>query len=154
MNDLFPAAPPTLRPYQRDAVERIETAFADGRRSPLLVLPTGAGKTVVAAELIRRAVDAGEHSLFLAPRRELMRQASDKLAAVGVRHGILLAGADRHDAYARVQVASVDTLASRLGRGRLQHLGADLVIVDEAHLSITRRKLELWDTGPRLDSSA
>jgi len=37
----------TLRPYQLTAIERIRAAYRDGYRAPLLVLPTGGGKTVV-----------------------------------------------------------------------------------------------------------
>jgi hypothetical protein len=83
-----------LRPYQLRALELLEAAIAVGRRAPLLVLPTGAGKTVVACELMRRAVERGERALFLAPRRELVTQASRALAAAGVGHGVILAGAD------------------------------------------------------------
>lgn len=150
MSDLFsPPAPPILRPYQLDALEQIDAVFRAGNQSPLLVLPTGSGKTIVAAELMRRAEQAGRSILFLAPRRELVHQASAKLSALGVRHGVLLAGAERlQDGYARIQIASIDTLAARFARGRLTDLEADLVVVDEAHLSITQRKVALLDRWP------
>ncbi|MEE3918222.1 DEAD/DEAH box helicase family protein [Micromonospora sp. BRA006-A] len=47
-------APLTLRPYQREAVEAVRDHWARGIRRQLIVLPTGAGKTVVFSHLIRR----------------------------------------------------------------------------------------------------
>jgi superfamily II DNA or RNA helicase len=140
----------TLRPYQIDALDRLDAAFAIGRRAPLLVLPTGSGKTIVAAELIRRTVAPGGRVLFLAPRRELVGQTSEKLDAVGVEHGVILAGADERDGLgAAVQVASVDTLVSRMVRRQTLTLpDFDLVLIDEAHLSITKIRRELLARWP------
>ena len=42
----------TLRPYQREAIAAVESAMARGVQRPLLVLPTGCGKTLVFASLI------------------------------------------------------------------------------------------------------
>ncbi|MCC7411955.1 MAG: DEAD/DEAH box helicase [Gammaproteobacteria bacterium] len=152
MDDLFtPPAPPVLRDYQRDALDRIDAAFDAGHRAPLLVLPTGSGKTVIAAELMRREVAAGRRVLFLAPRRELVDQARRKLAAAGVYTGVILAGMDHlRDPDALAQVASIDTLLARVARGRVSHVPArvDSLIVDEAHLSITAVRRELFDRWP------
>ncbi len=156
---LPPPTPPALRPYQLDALAQVDTAVRAGRRAPLLVLPTGAGKTVIAAELIRREVAAGRSALFLAPRRELIHQTCAKLDVIGVAHGVLLAGADERDGLdAAVQVASVDTLVSRALRRRQLRLPAfNLVIVDEAHLSVTltrQRLLALWPAAVRVGLTA
>lgn len=145
-----------LWPFQSRAIEMLDASVANGARAPLLVLPTGSGKTVIASELIRRT---DERVLFLAPRRELVYQASDKLAERGIRHGLLLAGEDRRrSAYARVQVASVDTLIVRmLHRKRLTLPPFGAVIVDEAHLSITetrQRLLGLWPDALRIGLTA
>jgi DNA repair protein RadD len=155
--DAHPAAPPALYPHQDRAIELIDESIAGGSRAPLLVQPTGSGKTVVAAAVIRRALERGQKALFLAPRRELVHQASAKLC--GIRHGLLLAGADdRIDLYAPVQVASVDTLRSRLNRRkRLALPDFDLVIVDEAHLHVTESRkalLELWPQALRVGLTA
>src|SRR6266513_1639012 len=131
-----------LRPYQERTLELLEAALTAGRRKPLLVLPTGAGKTVIACELMRRAVERGQRSLFLAPRRELVTQASRQLASAGVD--------PMGGLYARVQVGSVDTLLSRLvRRERLVLPEPHLVIADEAHLSITETRKGLLDRWPQ-----
>jgi DNA repair protein RadD len=156
---LLPTTPPTLREYQLDALAQVDAAVAAGKRAPLLVLPTGSGKTIIGAELIRREVARAGSALFLAPRRELVTQTCAKLAAVGVAHGVLLAGADERSGLAApVQVASVDTLASRVLRRRRLTLPAfSLVVVDEAHLSITltrQQLLALWPDAVRVGLTA
>ena len=50
----------TLRDYQHDAVDAVLAARQDGRKRVLLVLPTGAGKTVVFSEIIARILDRGD----------------------------------------------------------------------------------------------
>lgn len=142
------ASPIALRHYQQDAIERLELTFRQGFRAPLLVLPTAAGKTVVAAEFIRTRA-AGKRVLFLAPRRELVYQASAKLTTAGVRHGVILAGADhlRRD-FDSVQVASIDTLRSRLRRRRLDPGEFHFVFMDEAHLAVTQTRKNLLARWP------
>lgn len=145
-----------LWPFQVRAIDQLDQAVAAGSRAPLLVLPTGSGKTTIATELIGRR---DQRALFLAPRRELVHQASARLAVAGILHGVLLAGADeRKNGSARVQVASIDTLVSRmLRRNRLTLGDFDLVLVDEAHLSITdvrRRLLACWPNALRIGLTA
>ena len=141
---LFDSAP-VLRPYQTAAIEQLDAAIASGSMSPLMVLPTGAGKTVIAGEVIRR--DPSKRSLFLAPRRELVTQTSEKLRDCGVEHGVIMAGAEMaFNMYAPVQVASIDTLLAR--RHRLVLPSFDQVIVDEAHLSITETRQNLLNEWP------
>lgn len=140
-----------LRPYQAEAIAGIDEAVEAGARAPLLVLPTGAGKTVIASEILRRHAESGRRALFLAPRRELIDQASEKLTRCGVEHGVILAGAEHLRAsYARIQVASIDTLQSRLRRlGEVPDAwGISLVIIDEAHLAVTERRKALLDQWP------
>src|SRR4051812_6020437 len=83
---------PILRPYQAEVIARIDAAIAAGYRRLLVVAPTGAGKTVIAAALATTAIEQALRALFLAHRRELIIQASGKLYDAGVDHGILLPG--------------------------------------------------------------
>jgi superfamily II DNA or RNA helicase len=68
----------TLRPYQ-EATVIAATEPKDGVWRRLLVLATGAGKTVIAAEIIRRLIQPGQRALFLAHRDELLSQAKSEI---------------------------------------------------------------------------
>jgi DNA repair protein RadD len=107
-------------------------AIAESERykRPLIVAPTGAGKTIIACGIIHK--NPHKHVLFLAHRRELIFQARDKLASFGVYPGVILAGELRQHMRA-VQIASVQTLDSRCIRGDTDLPPADVVFIDEAH---------------------
>lgn len=130
-----------LRAYQNSAVESLRQAVRDGRRSPLLQAGTGAGKTIMACEVIKASQERGKSSLFLAHRRELVRQCSAKLDQFGVSHGLIMAG--EHILGRSTQVASIQTLTSRRKRQGLPD--ADLVVIDEAHRATARTYRELID---------
>jgi superfamily II DNA or RNA helicase len=122
-----------LRDYQVQAIARVEAEIAAGRKRPLLVATTGAGKTVIAGAYIAAEAARGQRALFLAHRRELIEQASRKLYAVGIDHGIIQAGFPARPGE-NVQVASIATLHARAIRSTAMDLPpADLVVVDEAH---------------------
>src|SRR5439155_4965299 len=108
---------PELRPYQSDVIARIWAAIEDAKRRILLVAPTGSGKTVIAAELIRDAVAQGKRVLFLVHRRELVSQSARKLYDTGIDPGIILAGGPEMRLAQPVQVACIPTLHARAIRG-------------------------------------
>lgn len=141
-----------MRPYQREAVEAVLAARRDGVRRMVLALPTGAGKTVIFSELIRRA----RHPvLVLAHRDELIEQARDKIeralradpqaSAHGRRLVAIERGAAKAAAEAWVIVASIRTLhEGRIGKA-LGGRGIRLVVYDECHHAVAdanRRVLE------------
>ncbi len=121
-----------LRDYQTETIEKIESSLAGGTKAVLVVLPTGSGKTVIAAELIRRAINRNDRVIFLAHRRELVHQCADKLDKFGIDYGIIMAGV-RPSLIPDVQVGSVQTLSARLRRGTIEPPKADLIIFDEGH---------------------
>jgi superfamily II DNA or RNA helicase len=127
-----------LRDYQQEALGRVRGAIAKGARRVALVAPTGSGKTVLAAHMIEAV---GESVLFLAHRKELVDQASAKLSALGVRHGILMAG--RRWVDAPVQVASVQSLSKRWVP-RVSY-----VVVDECHHTPADSFLRIVRAVPR-----
>lgn len=119
-----------LRSYQTDSVQDVRASYRMGRRAPLLVLPTGAGKTVTFSYIAHGVQNRGKRVLVLAHRRELIRQASRKLMDAGVSHGIIAPGFTMTGDL--VQVASVQTLVRRI-----EMLPPfDLVVIDEAHHAI------------------
>jgi superfamily II DNA or RNA helicase len=118
-----------LRPYQTEAIDAIESAVSRGIQRPLVALPTGTGKTVLFAELIKRRKG---RSLVLAHRDELLRQAGDKIENLmpGADIGYVKAEEDDHNK--PIVIASVQTLSRQ---NRLDRLWNDYetIVVDEAH---------------------
>jgi superfamily II DNA or RNA helicase len=100
----------TPRPYQYEAVAALLAAAAQGVQRPLLVLPTGTGKTIIFALLVQRREG---RALILAHRDELIQQAVDKLHLVDptLPLGVVQAEQDAYDA--PTAVASVQTLSRR-----------------------------------------
>ena len=118
-----------LRPYQETAVDQCATALAE-HRSVLLQLPTGGGKTAIAAEIFRRAVasNPGKRFAFLAHRDDLLGDTQARLAQAGIWAGRIQAGSTP-DPLAIVHVCSVQTLYARTTD--LSEFAG--IIVDEAH---------------------
>lgn len=142
----------TLRTYQARAISDLRLAYRDGARAPLLVMPTGSGKTCVVAEILHGLQQRGRTGLVLVHRRELIAQTSQKLDLAGVPHGIIAAGIPSADA--PIQVASVQTLTRRL-----EQLTAtpDLIVIDEAHHATAgswKRVMDHWPHALRLGVTA
>jgi DNA repair protein RadD len=120
-----------LRPYQEEVVHDIELAVETD--APLVVLPTGAGKTIIAARIIERAAATGQRVLVLTHRREILTQTSLKLSSGDFEHGLIQAGSNL-DLDPHVQIASIQTLWARCMRtNKIPMPRADLIIIDEAH---------------------
>ncbi len=131
-----------LRPYQIAATDQIRDAYRAGKRSPVLVSPTGSGKTVIFGYVAQNAAAKGKRVLILAHRRELIRQASRKLAESGVPHGIISPGFTPNREL--VQVASVQTLARRLN----DLPSFDLIVIDEAHHAVAGQWARIIEAQP------
>ncbi len=133
-----------LRQYQVDALEDVRQAMLAGHRRIVLVAPTGAGKTTIAAEAIKRATARGQYVIFLAHRQELIDQASSRLDDLGIPHGIIKG--QNHPRWAphlKVQVASVPTVARRKMR-----FPKGLIFVDECHRTNSRSYLDVLELSP------
>jgi superfamily II DNA or RNA helicase len=78
---------PTPRPYQRKAIAATYAALRSGKRCPLVVAPTGAGKTLIMALMVRDVVSKGKRAAVFAHRTELRDQAVATLARCGVEAG-------------------------------------------------------------------
>lgn len=144
-----------LRDYQTEAILETRKAWARGIRRPAVVLPTGAGKTVVFAHTAAVMRSRGVRTLVLAHRDELIEQAAAKLRAVAptLRVGIAK-GARREVRNRDVIVASVQSLTRQHRRDELKAAGVRLVIVDECHHAVANtymavlRDLGCFDEDP------
>lgn len=139
-----------LRPYQLTAVNALRAAYAAGRRAPLLVAPTGSGKTAVFSYIAKHAALRGTRTLINVHRVELLRQASERLTLFGVPHGLIAPG-ERFQPQT-VQVGMVQTLARR----KLDWQPG-LIIIDEAHHAVAgqwRQIIERWPAAKILGVTA
>ena len=136
-----------LRPYQNKAIEDIRHHFSKGKKRILLVAPTGSGKTVIASSMMQKAKERSKFNLFVAHRRELVMQCSRKLSDFGLNHGVIMAEKSPN-AMADIQVGSIQTFASRKDRDDFIKPNADIVILDEAHRSVSGQFQELIKVYP------
>lgn len=151
-----------LRDYQTETVQALFDAWGEGMRRPAVVLPTGAGKTVIFAELIRQwrediwyalEPQRGKRVIVLVHRDELADQAIAKIraAAPHLSVGKVKAGDDHIDT--DVMVCSVQTISrqSRLrgilvNQDRYGHVG--LIITDECHHAPAESYQVIYDAFP------
>ena len=124
----------TLRPYQDRAVDAVVTAWASDPRV-CLALPTGAGKTVVAAGLIRTAQAEGMRVAFVTDRLTLIPQTIRMFESAGLRCAVVqgdnTSGPGEQSA-AHVVICSAQTLDAR--HIDPNDLDVVMTIVDECHV--------------------
>lgn len=123
-----------LRDYQRQAVDSVFDYWRENDGSPLIVLPTGAGKALVIATFIRELLESYPDMRILCVThvKELLTQNAQELLGVWpfAPVGFYSAGLGRKDAHAQIIFGGVQTIANKAER--IGHI--DLVLVDESHL--------------------
>lgn len=122
----------SLRPYQVEALDRIAASSA---RRQLAVMATGTGKTLLAAELIRRRQG---RSVFLVDQDELVGQTVRALLRHGLE-GVGVVQAARNQLGHRHVVATVQSLSQPRRLAHYDRTGLRTLIVDEAHRSRAAR---------------
>ena len=158
-----------LRDYQIEICEKINEAF-EAHRSVMIQMPTGTGKTVVLASLVKqypgksmelreRSLEKRENNskldtisyqrcqvLIVAHRIELIDQIGEHLREYGIGYGVIAGGRKTKEADP-VMVASIQTLSSKLSTlGFL--LSPSLVVIDEAHHALAKTYQMLWAAWP------
>ena len=123
-----------LRPYQAEARDAILREWSEGRKRTLLVLPTGCGKTVCFASVVREQVHDGGRALIMAHRGELLDQAADKVKQVtGLDCAYEKAGASSLGSRMPVTVGSVQSLCQEKRLQQFPQNYFKTIVVDEAH---------------------
>lgn len=117
----------TLRDYQQQAVDNTLAHFRKTQRSAVIVLPTGAGKSLVIAELARLARFP---ILVLTHVKELVEQNAQKFKSMGMQPGIYSAGLNEKDLSQQVTFASIQSLARNIDALQRHY---SLIIIDECH---------------------
>lgn len=148
-----------LRNYQIEILDKLRRTWKR-KRSVMVQMPTGTGKTHVMADVVREYAENGV--LIVAHRRELIEQISRTVTSFGVEHGLIVSGKPI-DATKKVQVASIQTLTRRISCGGTQNYTEEsytgltdatvsfpsLVIVDEAHHALAATYRVMWERWPK-----
>ena len=150
-----------LHPYQRDLLQQAERALAPPKARVMLQLPTGGGKTRIAAALLAGWVRSGCKAAWLTHRRELSAQTRDALNDNGVwAANTLVWGIDdpAPSATEGVVIEMVQTVSRRNNyRSVWDEYGPkDLLVIDEAHHAPARgweRTIRQWP-GPAIGLTA
>lgn len=138
-----------LRPYQAEAKQAILSAWDEGYRKTLLVLPTGCGKTVVFSSVTEDQVNKGHRVLIMAHRGELLDQAADKLKeASGLDSVLEKAESTSLGSFLPVTVGSVQSLAQEKRLARFPNDYFQDIIVDEAHHCLSDSYKRVLDHFP------
>ena len=137
-----------MRDYQRDMLDRLQTEW--GRhRSVMVQMPTGTGKTVLMAEVVKEVKSEGVKSekwkvdgnggvLVVAHRRELIEQIRQTLGAFGIENG-----------GPRVVVESIQKISRAEANFSLLTSHFSLIIIDEAHHALAKTYRMLWEWWPQ-----
>ena len=126
-----------LRDYQLVDIQNIKTAFKNGNKAVLYVLPTGGGKTAVFCNLAEKIKLNNKRVYILVHRKELLYQTSNHLKRLKVEHGLIAPG---HTTTGdKVQIASVYTIAKRL----IELPPPDMIIIDEAHHTVAKSWIKI-----------
>lgn len=131
----------TLRPYQQQAVDAIESAWSSGVRSVCYQCPTGGGKSVIFRQIVDNHHASDKVIYVCAHRKNLVTQMSEHIERAGIRHGMIMAGKP-YIRY-RTQACSIQTLSTRIDK--LPE--PDIIIYDEGHHATAnqfRRPIERW----------
>lgn len=142
-----------LRPHQVKAIDMLTASLRSGNKRPMLQMATGAGKTLIAAHIIKRALAKGNRCCFAIPSLSLIDQTVSAFKAEGINDiGVIQANHPETDHTKPVQVASIQTLSRR----NMSNMHFDLIIIDEAHIGFAfiGKWMEAWDRIPFIGLSA
>lgn len=122
------------RPYQEEAIQSVFNYFNKHAGNPVIVMPTGTGKSIVIAEFIRRAFSMfpNQRVMMLTHVKELIAQNAEKLQSVwpNAPLGIYSAGLKQRDAMMPIVFGGIASVAKNTES--FGHF--DLILIDECHL--------------------
>ena len=120
------------RRYQKEAVDSLFDYWRESKGNPIIVAPTGSGKSIIIGLFCRQALEQYSHTRILVAThvQELVSQDSQAIEKCGVETGIYSAGLKRRDRGEAVTVASVQSVYKRIFEFQPFHL----LLIDECHL--------------------
>jgi len=129
-------------PFQVTAVEAM--ALGDC----LVTAPTGAGKTWIAVEAIRKVINAGGRAWYASPLKALTNSKYNEFSAIfGPNNLGILTGDRKENADAAIVVGTTEILRNQLydAMHRGENIATDLVVLDEAHFLGDEDRGVVWE---------
>lgn len=120
-----------LRPYQVDLINNVRSAYLSGKKRPCIVLPCGGGKSIIVADMAKKATEKGNRVLFLVHRKELCEQIENTFRAYGVNMKLC-------------KVGMVQTITRRLKKIK----EPALIITDENHHCLANSYKRIYEAFP------
>lgn len=133
----------TLRKHQVAVFELLRTFLEGGGKEGYIKLPTGYGKTVLFVEFIKAT---GLKSLIVVPGTLLIKQTKEKIEEFGgedIDVGTIYSEAKRHGK--DVTIITYQSLVSKLESGDIDPSSYDCLILDEAHRSLSKKRMDAVD---------
>lgn len=134
------------RSYQAEAIRRTAETFERKKRHALLIMATGTGKTRTSVALVELLMKAGwvKNVLFLADRKELVRQAKNAFSKYLPQTSVINLLEEKEDDTSRIIVSTYPTMMNLINQTKkaskrfsVGHF--DLIIIDESHRSIYKK---------------
>jgi superfamily II DNA or RNA helicase len=121
-----------LRGYQQELITKIRQSLASGHHRIIVQSPPRTGKTVVMAEIAKRATDRGNAVCFIIHRKEVLDQAKATFQSQGVDPDLLEAG-------------MVQSLTRRID----QIYPPEVILIDEAHHALAKSYTRILEAFPQ-----
>ena len=121
-----------LWPEQTGIMDQLRSSLRAGYKSPLIVSPTGSGKTVMFAWLAGMLAASQKRTVILNHRKEIAEQIHDTLDDFNLKHDLIQAGSKYYNPHQAIHVASAFLLVRRLSQVQVP----DYLFVDEGHHAI------------------
>jgi primosomal protein N' (replication factor Y) len=151
--DLEETQPVSLTKEQKEILERIKTALAEGKYSPFLIHGiTGSGKTQIYIEAIKEVLKRGKQALVLVPEISLTPQIISRFKAnfgdrVGCLHSRMSAG-ERFDTWRRVRGGDLPIVVGARSAVFSPFGDLGLIVVEEEHVASYKQD----DPAPRYNA--
>lgn len=130
-----------LRSKQHDAFTDIREHVVSGERKGYVKLPTGTGKTVVFTELTK-ALDT--KTLIVVPRKLLVRQTANRFKEFAPDMQVGMYFGEEKQNGKQVTITTYESLDRLVASGTIHPDDYGLVVMDEAHRSLTKRRIQLF----------
>lgn len=121
-----------LRGYQQELITKIRQSLANGHHRIIVQSPPRTGKTVVMAEIAKRATDQGNAVCFIIHRKEVLEQAKATFQEQGVDPDLLEAG-----------------MVQSLTRHVDAMYPPEVILIDEAHHALAKSYRRIMEAFPQ-----